>query len=203
MKDPKTGIGERTRLRVRLDAPRVQHHARETAQNVRNFSVRSPVHFGFRDKSGQSTMHIGLTRFQLFKKLTLTHFRPTLAFMASRKKLLSRKGIHALRGSTKLNTSGNPRNGLCLNALHDLAFDRHLMWIEDGYVIRFSRQLGESISAFRFPLSTFGPLLLPKKFTPDMEFLKRHAEKCQANDIYRFCGAMNSRNRKTHASSFI
>lgn len=26
-----------------------------------------------------------------------------------------------------------PRNGLCLNALHDRAFDRHLMWIEDDY----------------------------------------------------------------------
>ncbi len=38
---PKTGIGERTRPRVRLDAPRVQHLARETAQNVRNFAVRS------------------------------------------------------------------------------------------------------------------------------------------------------------------
>jgi len=24
----------------------------------------------------------------------------------------------------------NPRNGLCLNALHDRAFDRHLMWID-------------------------------------------------------------------------
>src|SRR5664280_29875 len=35
----------------------------------------------------------------------------------------------------------NPRNGLCLNALHDRAFDRHLMWIEDGFVIRFSPRL--------------------------------------------------------------
>ncbi len=25
----------------------------------------------------------------------------------------------------------NPKNGLCLNALHDRAFDRHLMWIEE------------------------------------------------------------------------
>ena len=38
----------------------------------------------------------------------------------------------------------NPRNGLCLNALHDRAFDRHLMWIEDGYVIRFSPKLTSS-----------------------------------------------------------
>lgn len=35
----------------------------------------------------------------------------------------------------------NPRNGLCLNALHDRAFDRHLMWIEPGFVIRFAPRL--------------------------------------------------------------
>ena len=29
----------------------------------------------------------------------------------------------------------NPKNGLCLNALHDRAFDRHLMWIEDDFKI--------------------------------------------------------------------
>ena len=79
----------------------------------------------------------------------------------------------------------NPRNGLCLNALHDRAFDRHLMWIEDNYVIRFSRKLGEAAGAnnetVRWLNSFDGArLLLPRKFAPDLEFLKRHGEKCQA-----------------------
>ena len=77
------------------------------------------------------------------------------------------------------------RNGLCLNALHDRAFDRHLMWIEDNYVIRFSRKFGEAADAnnetVRWLKSFDGArLLLPKKFAPDTEFLKRHAEKCSA-----------------------
>ena len=78
----------------------------------------------------------------------------------------------------------NPRNGLCLNALHDRAFDRHLMWIEDDYVIRFSRKLtsalGPQPSAFASWLTSFdgARLLLPKIFAPDTEFLKRHAERC-------------------------
>ena len=77
----------------------------------------------------------------------------------------------------------NPRNGLCLNALHDRAFDRHLMWIEDGYVIRFSRQLHAAADAnnetIRWLKGFDGArLLLPKQFAPDTEFLKRHAEKC-------------------------
>ena len=79
----------------------------------------------------------------------------------------------------------NPRNGLCLNALHDRAFDRHLMWIEDNYVIRFLPQLGEAAGAnnetIRWMTGFDGArLLLPKKFAPDVEFLKRHAEKCLA-----------------------
>jgi hypothetical protein len=57
------------------------------------------------------------------------------------------------------------------------------MWIEDDYVIRFSRQLGETAEAnnetIRWLTSFDGArLLLPKIFAPDTEFLKRHAERC-------------------------
>ena len=79
----------------------------------------------------------------------------------------------------------NPRNGLCLNALHDRAFDRHLMWIEESFTIRFSPELHKISSS---PMETVNwltsfdgsQLLLPKKFAPDPEFLKRHVEKCLA-----------------------
>jgi predicted restriction endonuclease len=79
----------------------------------------------------------------------------------------------------------NPRNGLCLNALHDRAFDRHLMWIEEGFVIRFSPELhkkSDSPTETVNWLTSFdgSQLLLPKKFAPDPEFLKRHVEKCLA-----------------------
>ena|ERR1035438_2785837 len=77
----------------------------------------------------------------------------------------------------------NPKNGLCLNALHDRAFDRHLMWIEDSFIIRFSKGLLKAADAtdetVRWLTSFDGSqLLLPKKFAPDTEFLKRHTEKC-------------------------
>lgn len=32
----------------------------------------------------------------------------------------------------------NLHNGLCLNALHDKAFDRRLMWVEDDFTVRFA-----------------------------------------------------------------
>jgi hypothetical protein len=59
------------------------------------------------------------------------------------------------------------------------------MWIEDHFVIRFSPQLKKSPDAskgtIRWLTSFEGTrLLLPKKFSPDPEFLKRHVEKCLA-----------------------
>ncbi|HOB32780.1 MAG TPA: HNH endonuclease signature motif containing protein, partial [Verrucomicrobiota bacterium] len=35
----------------------------------------------------------------------------------------------------------NPRNGLCLNALHDRAFDRKLMFIDEDFKVRFRKPL--------------------------------------------------------------
>lgn len=76
----------------------------------------------------------------------------------------------------------NPQNGLCLNALHDRAFDRGLMWIEDGFVIRFSRRLisaGEKRESSLSWLTSFDgqPLKLPRGFSPDSTLLRRHAER--------------------------
>jgi len=77
----------------------------------------------------------------------------------------------------------NPKNGLCLNALHDRAFDRHLMWIDEGFVIRFASHLktgpDASKGTLRWLTSFEGSrLLLPEKFSPDREFLNSHAKRC-------------------------
>jgi len=77
----------------------------------------------------------------------------------------------------------NPRNGLCLNPLHDRAFDRYLMWVDERYVVRLSPALrGEaapSSAALDWLLSFEGkPLLLPEMFRPDAGLLLLHARKC-------------------------
>ena len=74
----------------------------------------------------------------------------------------------------------NPRNGLCLNALHDRAFDRGLMWVEDGFVVRFSKRLSkaakESETTLTWLASFDGQTLrLPKRFAPDPTLLQQHA----------------------------
>ena len=75
----------------------------------------------------------------------------------------------------------NPRNGLCLNALHDRAFDRGLMWVDDRFVVHFSERLrtdSKKPTTTLTWLASFDgqPLLLPKQFSPDPLFLRRHAK---------------------------
>jgi putative restriction endonuclease len=85
----------------------------------------------------------------------------------------------------------NPRNGLCLNALHDRAFDRRLMWIDSNFVLHLSPSLHNSSDAsneaIRWLMSFDGqPLKLPKRFTPDLELLMRHAEACKRREVAAF-----------------
>lgn len=79
----------------------------------------------------------------------------------------------------------NLRNGLCLNALHDKAFDRRLMWVEDDFTVRFAPGLHKSMKGNDLSLGWVlsferKPLKLPDKFSPDTGFLRRHADRCKA-----------------------
>lgn len=74
----------------------------------------------------------------------------------------------------------NTRNGLCLNPLHDRAFDRHLMWIDPKFRIRFSRRLHDCSKKDKESLSWLlsfedKALRLPKNFSPDPDLLSHHA----------------------------
>jgi len=77
----------------------------------------------------------------------------------------------------------NPRNGLCLNALHDRAFDRGLLTIGSDYKVRLSRLLGCSddrgIEALLRPYDGT-KISLPERFQPDIAFLQYHAD-----NVYR------------------
>lgn len=81
----------------------------------------------------------------------------------------------------------NPRNGLCLNTLHDRAFDRGLLWVDDDFIVRFSKRLRSgSMGEFEDAkwLYEFDglPLRLPKLFRPDPSLLRTHALAAQKAD---------------------
>lgn len=72
----------------------------------------------------------------------------------------------------------NPANGLCLNALHDKAFDKGLITITPDYMIKLSEKLLENVrkvdsEIFFLPFAA-KKIILPNKFLPHREFLEYH-----------------------------
>ena len=70
----------------------------------------------------------------------------------------------------------NPRNGLCLNALHDKAFDKGLITIDENFKVVVS-SLIQNASQPQLGLiqNIHGvPLKVPNRFRPDPELLDWH-----------------------------
>jgi hypothetical protein len=72
----------------------------------------------------------------------------------------------------------DPRNGLCLNALHDAAFDRGLITISDRLEVVVSPRLANESprDIFREMFGAFHgkPIALPERFRPSEEALDYH-----------------------------
>jgi putative restriction endonuclease len=80
----------------------------------------------------------------------------------------------------------DPRNGLCLNVLHDRAFDRGLMFIGDRNEVHFSDELRSKPAnksedrALEWILSFEGRnISVPRRFRPDPRFLRQHRARCR------------------------
>ena len=73
----------------------------------------------------------------------------------------------------------NPRNGLCLSALHDRAFDRGLITFDDDLRLLLSPELDRSQSHFlsqAFAAYAGRQIEQPEKFAPDITLLRHHRE---------------------------
>lgn len=72
----------------------------------------------------------------------------------------------------------DPRNGLCLNALHDAAFDRGLITFSEGLELRLSRRLKREVPARvledMFERHEGARITMPDRFQPAPESLAYH-----------------------------
>lgn len=71
----------------------------------------------------------------------------------------------------------NPCNGLCLNALHDKAFDKGLITVLPDFTVRVSSQLKKEEGREGMEwllLCDKQPIRPPKRFLPQKEFLEYH-----------------------------
>jgi predicted restriction endonuclease len=86
---------------------------------------------------------------------------------------------HIVPWSQDKNLRLNPRNGLCLNVMHDKIFDLGLMSFDDDYRAIFSKKLKDANikTGLDFLLNTEGiKIQLPKRFLPDKSLIQRHRQ---------------------------
>lgn len=115
-----------------------------------------------------------------FRTVILTSYKNTCCITGlNNPELLIASHIKSWKVSNE-NEKTNPCNGLCLNALHDKAFDRGFLTVTPDYKIRISKRIndiyeGESVERF-FKCYDGERILLPEKFLPSEEFLIYHNE---------------------------
>ncbi|WP_136809598.1 HNH endonuclease [Desulfosediminicola flagellatus] len=85
---------------------------------------------------------------------------------------------HIVPWSKDVRNRTNPKNGLCLNPLHDKAFDVGLITIDENYKVKGSTRITNTSAEESKILTNFIGIKinLPNRFAPDQEFLSYHRE---------------------------
>lgn len=128
----------------------------------------------------------GLVREQLVKtRVNQNFFRR--AILASYKNTCCITGInhpsllvagHIIPWSLDEKNRMNPRNGLCLNSLHDRAFELGFITVATDYKILVSSKIVDTMSKETFEIyferHHNKEIILPNRYLPDPEFLEYH-----------------------------
>ncbi len=115
-----------------------------------------------------------------FRQAVLTAYLSTCCITGiNTKPLLVASHIKPWRKSDESEKT-NPQNGLCLNALHDKAFDLGFITVTPQYRIKISKEIndiydGKVVEQF-FNQYNESSLIMPEKFLPKKEFLEYHNE---------------------------
>jgi predicted restriction endonuclease len=139
-------------------------------------SADTPVSYVGETRSAQIEVRIGQN---LFRRSVLSayEFKCCITGLAVQELLVA---SHIVPWRADPGNRLNPKNGLCLSAIHDRAFDLGLIAISDDLRLLLSGRLRQSGTnsyighTFR---SYAGKMItLPEKFQPDSGFLKYHRE---------------------------
>ncbi|MCP4185322.1 MAG: HNH endonuclease [Hyphomicrobiales bacterium] len=111
----------------------------------------------------------------LFRKMILVSYQNRCALTGIEdSRLLNASHIVPWKDDAEIRV--NPTNGICLNALHDRAFDRHLITFDEEYKMNTASHV-PAIAGSELEKVDTGRLELPKRFLPAQEFLERHRRK--------------------------
>jgi len=137
-------------------------------------AYEAPTEFRFGERAGLDVLRLTKTRVNqsFFRSMVLTSYDNKCALTGiEAPELLVASHIRpwALDHATRT----NPRNGICLNTLHDRAFDEGLITLEEDTSVRYSPLLPAiALEALKSISDT--KLRLPSRFLPDSEFLNYH-----------------------------
>lgn len=122
---------------------------------------------------GQTTRVTQARRGQaLFRDMVLTSYQNRCALTgAEDPRILN--ASHILSWSEHPEHRMWPTNGICLNALHDRAFDRHMISFDENWRILVAPQVPKETRKL-LEKGTEGRLNLPSRFQPDPAFMARH-----------------------------
>lgn len=114
-----------------------------------------------------------------FRKTVLTAYGNTCCVTGMKSPdLLIASHIKPWRDSDSKTERTNPCNGLCLNALHDKAFDRGFITINGSYKVIISKKMKniDMDEQTREWFYSYGGkrIILPDKFFPGKEFIEYH-----------------------------
>lgn len=143
--------------------------------SMTELDLNLPENFIGKDKKVQSYARVGQ---HLFRKFVLSsyNFQCCISGLAVPKLLVA---SHIVPWKDNEQNRLNPKNGLCLSAIHDKAFDLGILTVTEDFRVLVSKKYHSPNDQFFISsLTSFDGkhLSLPDKYAPDADFLAYHRE---------------------------
>ena len=129
-----------------------------------------------KDREQQTKIRIGQYFFRM--SVLMSYGNACCITGLKNKEMLVASNIKPWSVSNARTERTNPSNGLCLNAMHDKAFDRGLITIDKNYRVVNSKLIKETAMDEKtkewFSFYNGKEIILPDKFLPGKDFIEYH-----------------------------
>ncbi len=152
----------------------------ESEKLIMEFENKDIDEFDYSKKKGEERISKVKTRVNqnFFRQTVLSSYNYSCGITALKiPELLI--ASHIIPWKIRKDTRVNPKNGICLNAFHDKAFDKGFITITTDFKIKVSNSVydnNDEKSIIWFKQYDNSKMILPERFVPELEFLKYHNE---------------------------
>ncbi|OAN93399.1 restriction endonuclease [Sulfitobacter geojensis] len=152
------------------------HEATETSSRI-GFSEQRRI--AWEEQQGVPKMRLTEQRLgqAFFREIVLTSYHRKCALTGiDDSRLLTASHIIGWKEDRKSRL--NPSNGICLNALHDRAFDRHMITFDEDYRLVIAPDVPFNTREL-LQQNDVDRLNMPERFLPDQAFLQHHRKRME------------------------